>query len=131
MLIFGVCFVLYLIKLATLDRLCLYSCSGFESSNGIFICRPCFRYVDENREGQVEKIETQLKLLEEKIDKFNQERGKLTSEMDALKDDLAQRKVLYNYMTLLYIFLISLSVLNCSSWRSSNDHLFYWKMYLN
>ena len=43
----------------------------------------------------MEKIETKLKLIEEKINKFNEERGKLTLQMDILKDDLAQRKVPY------------------------------------
>jgi hypothetical protein len=43
----------------------------------------------------LEKIETKLQSIEQQINKFSEERGKLTSQVDTLKHDLSQREVMF------------------------------------
>ncbi|XP_028394772.1 DNA repair protein RAD50-like [Dendronephthya gigantea] len=50
-------------------------------------------YIDENRASELDNVEGELKSIEEKIQIFNEERKKLISRLDILKDDLSKRKV--------------------------------------
>lgn len=54
---------------------------------------PCFRYINEDRESALEKIQENLSAVDNKIRTVDEERGRLSSQIDELKDDISRQKV--------------------------------------